>query len=66
MKCCDTCKKNRWMTLMTNAACGHGAVRGGMKLCNDCAVKQDRCEACGVSLAPPSPAPGQGPPARKA
>lgn len=61
MNCCDACKKSRWATMMTIAECGHGAVRGGMKLCNDCAVKQDRCEACGAPLAPANPVAGRPP-----
>jgi hypothetical protein len=37
---------------MSNAACGHGTTRGGMQLCNSCAIKKNACEVCGKPLDP--------------
>lgn len=40
---------------MTDAACGHPTVRGGMQLCPKCAETQEACEACGRKLEPAGP-----------
>lgn len=52
MHACKNCKQGRYGQAMSVAKCGHGTSRIGMELCNGCAVKQDKCEACGISLKP--------------
>lgn len=62
MLCCDDCRNGRYMTVMCQAECGHGAARGGMKLCQDCAKAKNACEACGAALAPPAAGKDEDPP----
>lgn len=50
MLACEKCAKARFMAVMSVAKCGHGAARGAMTYCADCAKAKNACEACGASL----------------